>query len=103
MMKYLPLLFILFIVGAIGCDSDDEASPEDTVRGFLDMVQDGNPEKMTSYLSEDLAEESLEDVMRAIKGREYSNITTELLYQGEYDAVVHSSFNYQIFAKDDGP
>jgi len=101
-MKKMPLLFILIlaIVSAIGCSSsDDKASPEDVVRNFLNAVQDKNPEKMARYCTEDYVEtlnlENFEEQTEEVIAK-YSNISTEVVEQSEYDAEVNARFDYQI-------
>ncbi|NQT72196.1 MAG: hypothetical protein HQ553_05420 [Chloroflexi bacterium] len=79
--------------------ANDASSPEDTVRGFFAAIQDMNPEKMASFCTEDYAEEfGLEDSEEPPEGMafKFSNISTEVVEQGEHDAKVNVSYDYQI-------
>ncbi|MCP4610597.1 MAG: hypothetical protein GY845_17955, partial [Planctomycetes bacterium] len=74
--------------------SDDKASPEDTVRGFIAATQDMNPEKIAGFCTEDFAKglglENIEEITEGTTAK-YSNISIEVVEQGEYDAVVNVS------------
>ncbi len=120
-MKNLPLLLILIlaIVGAIGCSDssddkvspNDQSSPEDTVRDYLDAAQDGNPQKLASYCTtypietrypietkypiETVDLEYIADLMK-LKELSYSNISIEIVNQGQCDAEVDVRLEYQL-------
>jgi len=94
------MILILTLVSAIGCSSsDDKASPEDVLRDFLNAVQDKNPEKMARYCTEGYVEtlnlENFEEQTEEVIAK-YSNISTEVVEQSEYDAEVNARFDYQI-------
>ena len=96
----ISMILILTLVSAIGCSSsDDKASPEDVLRDFLNAVQDKNPEKMARYCTEGYVEtlnlENFEEQTEEVIAK-YSNISTEVVEQSEYDAEVNARFDYQI-------
>ena len=108
-MKKTLLLFILILVmvGAIGCiDSrsdkaspNDKVSPEDTIRGYFNAVQDLNEEKIASYCTEKFAETlNLENVMERNKGKawKFSITSIEVFEQGENDAEVYVNYDYEF-------
>ena len=96
----ISVILMLALAGITGCSSsDDKASPEDVVRDFLNAVQDKNPEKMARYCTEDYVEtlnlDNFEEQTEEVIAK-YSNISTEVVEQSEYDAEVNARFDYQI-------
>ena len=95
----ISVILMLALAGITGCSSsDDKASPEDVVRDFLNAVQDKNPEKMARYCTEDYVETlNLDNFEEQTEGSsaEYFNLSIEVVEQGEYEAEVNVSYDYQ--------
>jgi len=99
MMKKTPLLFILILalIGVIGCS--DSNGPENTVRGFIAAIEDKDIDKMASYCTTEYIEtRDLDNFEEQTEGAsvKYSNISTEIVEQNEYDAEINVRYHYQI-------
>lgn len=93
------IILMLVLVGIAGCgdgnDSGGTSSPEDTVRKYLESMDNGDIDKSFSYILIDEEDrESLEEMKSQFEGAsiEISNIKTTLISESSDEAVVKVSY-----------
>ena len=104
-MKFWPrLLAVLAVVLLLGgsiaaCGGGSESSPEDTVRGALQAMEDLDAKKMASYFVEDVREQIEEGMGYAfglIDEVSIYNIETRVVSESEDRATVEMAFDGDV-------